>query len=135
MKITKENFTWHNIKRALKAYRRKLQLKLFNRNSPLYKFADKASLTEFLAAPTHIVEQFIFRQSRMSESPYGRLCLERKECFCGCTVPDLQLADDACEHDCYPAMMNEQEWDAYKKRKRIAIDTVNSKVLKYIEWN
>jgi len=65
--------------------------------------------------PLHIYEQIAYRLFKM-----------RKECFtngacleCGCATPALQMADKSCAGNCYPAMMDEKEWNNHKKYNSI----------------
>lgn len=127
MKITLENLSFHNIKRFLIAYKRKFQMWFFN--SKIFK--DNDSLKEFLDAPKHIKEQFLFRIEEMKKSTQGKECLAKGECVCGCAVPDLQLADDACDHNCYPAMMDALEWTQYKIKHGIDVDLIRNVVYYY----
>lgn len=108
MKITRQNLNFHNIFRFLTAYKRKFQMWLLSRKMMTKLFKDNESFSEFLNAPKHIREQFIFRLETMKLSKQGSECLLKGECVCGCAVPDLQLSDDACEHNCYPPMMDEK---------------------------
>lgn len=63
----------------------------------------------------HIEEQYFWRIEQVKEkSPE---CLENKECKkCHCEIPELFLADKACENNppCYPEMMSESEWNQFK---------------------
>lgn len=127
MKVTLKNLSLHNVKRFLIAYKRKFQMWFFK--SKIFK--DNDSLKEFLDAPRHIKEQFLFRLEEMKKSEQGRACLAKGECVCGCSVPDLQLADDACEHNCYPAMMGASEWAQYKIKHGIEVDLVRNVVYYY----
>lgn len=133
MKITKSNLTLHNIKRFIIAYKRKLQIWLFSRKvvTSLFKYSD--SLTEYAEASNHIKEQLIWRLEMMKNNESGKQCIAKGECIhCGCGVPDLQLSDDACEGNCYPRMMNEQEWNTYKIENHFNVDTTRQIVYKYI---
>lgn len=134
MKITRSNLTLHNIKRFLLAYKRKFQIWLFSRKAISKLFQDSDILKEFLDAPKHIKEQFVWRLHMMSLSTQGQTCLANGECVCGCAVPDLQLANDACEHNCYPEMMDEKKWNTYKIQNHFQVDLDRRLVYKYI-WN
>ena len=129
MKITKDNFTLHNIKRAIIAYKRKFQIWLASNK---FLFADDSSMAEFFDAPKHIKEQFIWRLKKMEDSSQGKACLNKGECVCGCPIPDLQLANDACEHNCYPAMMDEKKWNTFKVQNHFQVDLHRNVVYKYI---
>lgn len=98
-------------------------------------FKDNDSFSEFLNAPKHIREQFIFRLESMKLSKQGSECLLKGECVCGCAVPDLQLSDDACEHNCYPPMMDEKKWNTYKVINHIGIDLDRQIMYKYVTNN
>lgn len=132
MKISKENLTFHNIKRFIVAYKRKFQIWLFSKRVITSLFQYNDSLSEFFDASLHIKEQFIFRIETMKLSEQGKKCFDSKECICGCAVPDLQLSDDACEGKCYPAMMDKDEWEKYKVTNKIFIDIPGQRMAKYI---
>ena len=65
--------------------------------------------------PLHIKEQILWR------SIQAKPCTDNKEClYCGCSTEDLELyyADIGCkrpDNPCYPAMMNEEDWNKYKQ--------------------
>lgn len=132
MQITRDNFTLHNVKRFLTAYKRKFQIWLFSRKTITALFKDNDSVKELFDAPTYIKEQFIWRLSEMEKSEQGKKCLKDGVCLCGCDVPDLQLADDACEGECYPKMMDNIEWENYKSIHGFWVDLNNQIVIKHI---
>lgn len=67
----------------------------------------------FLMRP-HIFEQIQWRISVMNLE-----CYERGSCIkCGCETTALQMANKACAGDCYPKMMNIEEWKAYQLAKK-----------------
>lgn len=60
----------------------------------------------------HIREQYDYRITAMKEA-----CRSNGACVeCGCKTPDLQYGNLACEGNCYPDMMNKEEWIKYKKK-------------------
>ncbi len=132
MRITKSNLTLHNIKRAFIAYKRKFQIWLFSTKIVTKLFKDSDSIKEFLDAPKHIKEQFIWRLEKMKQSKQGQICMAKGGCVCGCSVPDLQLANDACEHNCYPPMMDERKWNTFKIQNHFNVDVERQRVYKYI---
>lgn len=47
----------------------------------------------------------------------NRECYNRGSCIkCGCEVPALQMANKACDNNCYPPMMNKSQWDQFYVR-------------------
>lgn len=132
MKVTKSNFTLHNIKRFLTAYKRKLQIWFFSQKVVTSLFKDNSSIKEFFDAPKHVKEQFIWRLEMMKLSKQGQECLAKGVCLCGCDVPDLQLANDACEGNCYPEMMDEKQWNTFKIKNHFNVDLNRQRVYKYI---
>lgn len=76
----------------------------------------RAALLEYYpdGLDTHIEEQYYWRIQQVAEkSPE---CLENKECKkCHCSIPELFMADKACENSpsCYPEMMNEEQWNKF----------------------
>lgn len=64
----------------------------------------------------HQLEQIIFRMY-ICES-----CLENKKCKgCHCNVYDKLIEPVSCNPKVFPNMMNQNEWDAYKKTNNIQI--------------
>ncbi len=53
-------------------------------------------------------DQFLWRTEMVTKvSPK---CLGGKCIHCGCDTPDKFWESDACEHGCYPAWMDKEEW-------------------------
>lgn len=57
----------------------------------------------------HIKEQIAFR-----ELVSNKECIAKGECKCACPIPDLYYADKMCEDECYPEMMNDDDWSKFK---------------------
>lgn len=67
--------------------------------------------------PTHQQEQFQFRIMTMDQE-----CLESGACkICGCKTPQLQLADEPCDGNCYPEMMSKEDWKTYKQDNHVIL--------------
>lgn len=67
--------------------------------------------------PKHIIEQYKYRLENAKSQ-----CLKNGECIaCGCKMPAVLLADKGCKRGCYLRMMNKQDWNNYKKIKKIKI--------------
>lgn len=67
----------------------------------------------------HKKEQVIYRTELAKECTLNGSCV-----YCGCTTPAKYYSDEACEDpdkQCYPAMMNKEEWIAFKLEKDITI--------------
>lgn len=65
--------------------------------------------------PLHIFEQINYRLFVMNKQ-----CYTQGSCIvCGCDTPGLQMADKACDGDCYPKMMNSMDWDTHKYFNKI----------------
>ena len=97
--------TLHNIKRFIQGYWRYF----------LFKFSKDSSDLNLLSK--HKQEQFKWRMRVMNPE-----CLKNKKCvICGCETPFLQMADDSCEGNCYPAFMSKEDWNKYKKENQILI--------------
>lgn len=79
----------------------------------------RAALLEYYpdGLDKHIEEQYYWRIQQVTEkSPE---CIENKKCkICSCEIPELFMADKACENNpsCYPEMMNEPLWEMYKTK-------------------
>lgn len=60
----------------------------------------------------HIREQIKFRIQRMKPE-----CYEQGSCVkCGCGTTMLQMADKACDGNCYPPMLKAGAWKHFKLR-------------------
>ena len=65
--------------------------------------------------PLHIKEQIRTRINSMNPECYkSGSCIE-----CGCMTTQLQMANKACEGNCYPAMQNKKNWNLLKNNKII----------------
>lgn len=66
-------------------------------------------LKDFDFLPKHIQKQAEWRLKQVAEN--SPECLEKDSCKeCGCQVSSKVFEDRACEGNCYPKMMSEQEW-------------------------
>jgi hypothetical protein len=83
----------------------------------LKMFGDKFNLL-----PEHQKEQFLFRVSICKND-----CLKSRQCiYCGCSVPGKLYVSESCNGgERFPDMMNPEEWEKYKKDKKIKIEIVN----------
>jgi len=69
-------------------------------------------------------------------------CFEQGSCIkCGCNTTHLQMCNKPCEGDCYPRMLNKQEWINIKKNSfntksnnSRQIWSLDVKNLKFIKW-
>lgn len=106
--MSKSKITLKNIKRFIQGWYRWI----------VYKLSKTKTIPESLALlPAHKREQYEWRLKVMNQE-----CLTKGACIvCGCDTPQLQMIDDACENDCYPKMMDEDEWRRFKDTKRITI--------------
>lgn len=58
----------------------------------------------------HIKEQIAWRISVMNQECYALgYCIK-----CGCDTPHLQMANKACDGNCYPPMLNKGDWEIFK---------------------
>lgn len=71
---------------------------------------------EYGALDEHILEQAAWRLSVANKA-----CIDTDQCqACGCfPMSDKVLEDRPCEGQCYPAMMNKEEWDSFKRKNNI----------------
>ena len=66
----------------------------------------------------HIKEQIALRITIMRKE-----CYDNGECIkCGCATTALQMCNKMCEGQCYPSMMNKEQWDYFKEYKLIYLD-------------
>lgn len=109
----KAKITWSNVKAVIQAF---------------FRRARKMAGFEL---PTHVYEQIIWRRTEVRyNSP---ICWYTGTCkVCGCEILGKTMEDRACsisEHPdlldkrppCYPAMMEEKEWESYKEKKDIKL--------------
>lgn len=100
MSTNKAKINLKNIGRFLQGYSR--------------KFSESFGLLEI-----HKREQVIWREAQAS------VCTANGSCtYCGCTTPAKYYSDEGCEDPvkkCYPDMMSETEWIAFKSSKDISI--------------
>ena len=66
-------------------------------------------LFTFEQQPIFLKEQIWFRLSKANPE-----CLKNTECPCTCPVIGRASAEDSCENNCYPLMMDEETWEVYK---------------------
>ena len=65
---------------------------------------------KFLLRPL-ILEQFEWRVKAMN-----KICYNQGSCVkCGCVTTALQMADKACDGDCYPPFLAKLNWIAFTK--------------------
>lgn len=58
----------------------------------------------------HIYQQIVMRINSMNrECYYSGSCI-----ICGCKTTALQMANRACEGDCYPKMLSKEQWKELK---------------------
>ena len=83
----------------------------------LKMFGDKFNLL-----PEHQKEQFLFRVSLCKDD-----CFKSRKCiYCGCSVPGKLYVSESCNGgERFPDMMNSEEWEKYKKDKKIKIEIIN----------
>lgn len=75
--------------------------------------------------PDHIYEQVQYRLGIMSED-----CIKKGMCPCECEIPNKQYEDRPCENNCYPPMMNEEEWNLFKILGNITRDSIELNIYK-----
>jgi hypothetical protein len=88
------------------------------RNIKAFLQGESRLMLEFFdSLPEHIQEQVRFRIHLVSDkSPQ---CLEGKCIHCGCSTPDLFYADKTCDNQCYPEMLNKEQWENFKFKNNI----------------
>lgn len=66
--------------------------------------------------PQHTLEQAAWRLTLANKA-----CINADQCqACGCfPMSDKVLEDRPCEENCYPEMMGEKEWEAFKNKNNI----------------
>lgn len=67
----------------------------------------------------HVYEQVQWRLGIMNED-----CIKNKMCPCTCQVPAKQYENRPCENNCYPPMMNKEEWEEFKTLAKITKETI-----------
>lgn len=103
--------TFANIRKFIQGWSRWIVFKL-SKNKFVKKVAGDIHLL-----PIYKQEQFLYRLQVMDIE-----CLSSGHCkICGCGTPELQMADEACEGNCYKEMMNLTDWEAFKKQNNIIV--------------
>jgi hypothetical protein len=70
--------------------------------------------------PLHIREQIEMRIASMNVECYNQgSCVK-----CGCQTTHLQMANKACNGNCYPKMLSKNKWSFIKKNNTMVIDKV-----------
>lgn len=96
----------------------KAKINLKNIGRFLQGYSRKFSET-FGLLPEYKQEQVVWRTNQAQECTLNGSCL-----FCGCTTPAKYYSDEGCENPvkkCYPDMMSETRWAAFKLSKDITI--------------
>lgn len=66
---------------------------------------------KWIGLPTHIQEQVRYRLEKCEKD-----CLPVEECIvCGCPPEKKAFATKSCNPDRFPNLMNNEEWQEYKK--------------------
>ena len=73
-------------------------------------------------------EQIIFRSLACKECTIEGKCV-----ICKCHTPEKYYEDRACESGNYPFMLEEKEWEEYKKENKIDEEMLNKTVVKVNE--
>lgn len=77
----------------------------------LDKFGTRAP--DFMQLPPYLKEQVAYRQSKCPD------CAKVGKCqFCGCKVPGKWFSSEACGSKRWPNIMNEKEWEEFKKTNK-----------------
>ena len=68
--------------------------------------------------PNYIREQIDVRINSMNPQ-----CYQLGSCIkCGCQTTHLQMANKACEGNCYPKMLNRRQWNYIKSGKFLPVN-------------
>lgn len=72
---------------------------------------------DLIGKPEYYKEQIIYRASKCSD------CYEKGECsVCGCALPAKHYVAESCnDGERFPDLMNEEDWEAYKKEHDIKV--------------
>lgn len=64
----------------------------------------------------HILEQAAWRMTQANKE-----CIKADQCqACGCfPMSDKVLEDRSCEENCYPPMINKDNWEIFKNKNKI----------------
>lgn len=108
--MPKAKITPHNVKKFITGWVRWFAYEI-TRSKYFKNFTDAQLL------PNHLQEQFKYRLQVMDKE-----CLANGHCkACGCKTPQLQLADESCDGNCYPPFMEKEEWEKYKKENHVIL--------------
>lgn len=82
-------------------------------------------LYTFEQQPQFLKEQIWFRLSKANSE-----CLKNTFCPCTCPVVGRASAEDSCERNCYPIMMDEETWQVYKEINQVNNFTIGQNYMK-----
>lgn len=69
-----------------------------------------------------LIFEYILQQIEFRIKIMNSVCYQQGSCYrCGCTTTALQMANKACDGDCYPPMMSWYDWDRFKNGYRVEI--------------
>lgn len=79
----------------------------------------KYYLYKFVSAPKHITEQYAYRLDKCKDT-----CIKQKKCkYCGCPPVKKAFNVSSCnDGEIFPDLMNEEQWEYYKKIMKINVD-------------
>jgi len=75
----------------------------------------------FERLPKELQEQFYYRASKRASD-----CKEKGKCPCNCEYPFKQLDNRPCERNCYPAILEKDTWNLYKKIYKITEEDIRN---------
>lgn len=76
-------------------------------------------LYKLINTPQHLKEQYSYRIQVCKDT-----CVANRKCkYCGCPPIKKAFSNSSCnDGKLFPDLMNEQEWNKYKKENKIEID-------------
>jgi len=69
-----------------------------------------------------LIPKYIREQIKVRIRSMNPQCYNQGSCIaCGCTTTQLQMANKACENDCYPEMLSRKLWTKINNNRLIGL--------------
>jgi hypothetical protein len=73
----------------------------------------------FFLLSENTIFQFLFRLQVMDKK-----CYDTGQCYCSCSVPEMQFSNKRCEKDCYPPFMSHNNFVKFQSGESIIINNI-----------
>jgi hypothetical protein len=86
----------------------------------------QGNVRKFLESYPGVIDDYIYEQIQWRLGIMDINCLQNKQCPCNCEVPAKQYENRPCENNCYPPMMNKEEWEQFKTLTNITKQSIET---------